>query len=119
MWWKIMLMVLVMMAVCFVGGVYAGGALFLKLTGSPVSGLTWNTLWDARHLPFTDRRLLFLPWSWCATAALTFLPVCLTLVALWTRLKPRTSLHGDARFANARELKQFEYRGDYVNTSKK
>lgn len=119
MWWKVTLMVLVMMVVFFVVGVYAGGALFLKLTGSVISGLTWDTLWDARHLPLSDRRLLYLPWSWCLTAALTFLPACLTLAALWTRLKPRTSLHGDARFANARELRQFEYKGEYVNTNKK
>lgn len=119
MWWKVTLMVLVMMLLCFIGGIYVGGALFLKLTDAPLTGLSWNTLWDAGNLPLSDRRLLYLPWSWCATAALTFLPVCFTVIALYGRLKPRTSLHGDARFANARELQQFEYKGEYVNTSKK
>jgi len=118
MWWKLTLMVLLLMAVCFVGGIYAGGAVFLKLTDGPLSGVAWNTLWEARHLPFTDRRLLFLPWSWCVTAAITFLPVGFTLMAVIMRLKPRTSLHGDARFANANELRQFEYKGQYQNTSK-
>ncbi|EPM65108.1 hypothetical protein A584_28841 [Pseudomonas syringae pv. theae ICMP 3923] len=33
-------------------------------------------------------------------------------------LEPKTSLHGDARFANDRELRQFEYQGEYKNTSK-
>nr|UVN17853.1 hypothetical protein pPsy0479a_00021 [Pseudomonas syringae] len=36
----------------------------------------------------------------------------------FVRLKPKTSLHGDARFANDRELRQFEYQGEYKNTSK-
>jgi len=119
MWWKVTLGVLLLMVGCFIGGVYAGGALFLKLTDTPISDLSWNTLWDARHLPLSDRRLLFLPWALCATAALTFLPVCFTVIVLFMRLKPRTSLHGDARFATAHELRQFEYKGEYVNTSKK
>ncbi|KPZ06561.1 S02 protein [Pseudomonas syringae pv. spinaceae] len=39
-------------------------------------------------------------------------------MAVFVRLKPKTSLHGDARFANDRELRQFEYQGEYKNTSK-
>ncbi|EGH17461.1 hypothetical protein Pgy4_31316, partial [Pseudomonas savastanoi pv. glycinea str. race 4] len=69
-------------------------------------------------LPWNDRRMLYVPWSWCVTAALTFLPVGVTLMAVFVRLKPKTSLHGDARFANDRELRQFEYQGEYKNTSK-
>lgn len=119
MWWKITLLVLVLMMVCFVGGLYACGALFLKLTaGNATAGLTWHTLWDARHLALNDRRLLYLPWSWCVTAAITFLPVGITLMVFFFRLNPTSSLHGDARFANARELRQFEYKGEYHNTSK-
>ncbi|KFF42186.1 hypothetical protein JH25_27865 [Pseudomonas sp. BRG-100] len=120
MWWKTTLLVLVLILVCFVGGLYAGSALFLKLTaGNAMTGLTWHTLWDARHLALNDRRMLFVPWSWCLTAAITFLPVGITLFALYFRLSPTTSLHGDARFANAQELRQFEYKGEYLNTSKK
>lgn len=119
MWWRLTLLVLVMMVVCAVLGLYAGGALFLKLTGASLWQVQWDTLWQARHLAWNDPRMLYLPWSWCLMAALTFLPVGLTLISLLYRLKPKTSLHGDARFANARELKMFEYRGEYVNTSKK
>jgi hypothetical protein len=118
MWWKITLSVLLLMAVCFVAGIYAGGVAFLQLTGGHLSSVAWNTLWDARLLPLTDKRLLYLPWCWCITVAVTFLPVGFALMAIFMRLKPRTSLHGEARFATARELRQFEYDGEYRNTSK-
>lgn len=119
MWWKLTLLVITLMLVCFVGGLYAGGALFLHLTQGSFTRLSWDTLWEARHIPLNDRRILYLPWSWCVTAALTFLPVGVTVMAILIRLKPKTSLHGDARFANDKELRQFEYKGEYVNTSKK
>jgi hypothetical protein len=119
MWWKLTLLVLVLMLVFFVAGLYAGGALFLHLTAGSLSALSWNTLWEAGHLSLSDRRLLYLPWAWCATAAITFLPVGVALMAIFMRMKPKTSLHGDARFATDRELRQFEYVGEYKNTSKK
>lgn len=118
MWWKVSLSIVFMMAVCFVIGLYAGGAMFLHLTQGHFAGLSWDTLWETRKLAWNDRRMLYVPWSWCVTAALTFLPVGITLMALFVRLKPKTSLHGDARFANNRELRQFEYQGEYKNTSK-
>lgn len=118
MWWKITLMVLVLMAIFFVVGLYAGGAFFLRMTGDQVI-MAWDTLWNARLLPLSDRRLFFLPWAWSVTAAITFLPAGLVLMAMVLRLKPKTSLHGDARFANDRELRQFEYQGEYKNTNKK
>ncbi|WP_421556719.1 hypothetical protein [Pseudomonas kitaguniensis] len=119
MWWKITLMVLVLMVVCFVAGNYAGGAMFLKLTGGQLSALSFTTLWETRRLPLSDPRVLYVPWSWCVTAAITFLPVGFALMSFFMRLKPVSSLHGDARFANARELRQFEYKGEYHNTSGK
>lgn len=118
MWWRLTLMVLLLMAVCFVMGLYAGGAMFLQLTEGHITAVSWSTLWGARHTPWTDKRVLYLPWSWCVTAAITFLPVGFALMAVFFRLKPKTTLHGDARFANARELRQFEYKGEYENTSK-
>lgn len=118
MWWKVTLMILVLMLVCFIVGLYAGAATFLYMTGGHLSAMAWDTLWKARLLPLSDVRLLYLPWSWCVTAAITFMPVALALMSLFMRLKPRTSLHGDARFANNRELRQFEYQGEYKNTSK-
>lgn len=113
MWWKLTLFILLMVAVFFVLGLYAGGWVFLLLTGGEVEAVSYRTLLDARHYPLSDRRMVFLPWSWCVTAALTFLPLGLTLLALFWRFKPQRSLHGDARFANDRELRAFEYQGDY------
>lgn len=118
MWWKMTLLVLALMLVCFVGGLYAGGAVFLKLTTGSTVGMAWDTLWEARHMAITDRRMLYLPWSWCVTAAITFFPVAITLLVFFFNLKPTTSLHGNARFANERELRVFEYKGEYQNTSK-
>ena len=118
MWWKVSLSILGLMAVCFVIGLYAGGALFLHLTHAPLAGLSWDTLWQARTISWNDKRVLYLPWSWCVTAGLTFLPAGAALLAIFFRLKPKTTLHGDARFANDRELRQFEYAGEYKNTSK-
>ena len=118
MWWKVSLSILILMAVCFVIGLYAGGALFLHLNHMPLAGLSWDTLWQARTIPWNDKRVLYLPWSWCVTAGLTFLPAGAALLAVFFRLKPKTTLHGDARFANNRELRQFEYAGEYKNTSK-
>ena len=40
-------------------------------------------------------------------------------MAIFIRLKPKTSLHGAARFANGRELRQVEYKGEYHNISEK
>ena len=116
--WRLTLMVVVLMMMCFVAGLYAGGALFLKLTDGDMSLVSWNTLWEARHFPWNDRRIIYLPWSWCVTAAITFMPAAVTLIAVFFKLNPKTSLHGDARFANNRELRLFEYKGEYENTSR-
>jgi TRAP-type C4-dicarboxylate transport system permease small subunit len=113
MWLRMTFMVLCLMVVCFVIGLYAGGAMFLHLTGAQLSSVSWDTLWEARHTPWKDTRVLYLPWSWCVTAAITFLPVGFALMAFFFRLKAKTTLHGDARFANNRELRQFEYKGEY------
>lgn len=113
MWWKLTLLVVAMMALFFVLGLYAGGGVFLLLTSGDFDNVSYRTLFDAGHLALNDHRLVFLPWAWCVTAAATFLPVGLTLLALFVRIKPKRSLHGNARFANAWELKAFEYTGEY------
>lgn len=113
MWWKVVLLVLVLMVLFFIGGLYAGGALFLWLTDADPAGVGFWTLFEASGLPLTDSRLLYLPWSWCVTVALTFLPVGVTLFAFVARLSKKQSLHGAARFANDSELRLFEYRGEY------
>ncbi|MGE6473155.1 hypothetical protein [Serratia proteamaculans] len=113
MWWKLTLVVIVMMGLFLVLGLYAGGWMFLLLTSGSLDDVTYRTLYDASTYALDDHRLVFLPWSWCVTAALTFLPVGLTLLALFAGFKPKRSLHGNARFANAQELRAFEYVGEY------
>jgi hypothetical protein len=87
--------------------------LFLLLTREEYSLVSWHTLLDASDIALNDRRLMFLPWAWCATAAITFLPLGITLLAFFLGLKPVSSLHGNARFANNAELRLFEYKGEY------
>jgi hypothetical protein len=113
MWWKITLMVLVLMAVFFVIGLYAGGMAFLVLTGGHYGDASFHTLADASTLRAFDKRLVMLPWAWAVTVALTFLPLGVTLIAFILRVNPKQSLYGDARFASASELKRFEYTGEY------
>ena len=112
MWWKVTLVILILTGLFFVFGLYAGGSLFLLLTGG-VGSVSWHTLIDASNLALNDGRLVFLPWAWCATLAITLLPIGITLMAFFLRLKPVTSLHGNARFANNAELRDFEYKGEY------
>lgn len=113
MWWKVTLAVVIFTALFFVLGLYAGGGLFLLLTREEYSLVSWHTLLDASDIALNDRRLMFLPWAWCATAAITFLPLGITLLAFFLGLKPVSSLHGNARFANNAELRLFEYKGEY------
>lgn len=112
MWWKVALLVLVLTGVCFVLGLYAGGNVFLQLIGV-AEEVTWHTLMDASNLGLNDPGLVYLPWAWCVTLAITFLPLGITLLAFFLRFKPVTSLHGNARFANDAELRAFEYKGEY------
>ncbi|WP_375122195.1 hypothetical protein [Pseudomonas sp. LW8] len=112
MWWKISLIVLVLMAFFFVAGLYVGGVFFLLVTGQAIDAVTWHTLIDVSSMTLNDRGTMYLPWAWCATIALTFFPLALTLLALFSR-KPTSNLHGNARFANNAELRIFEYKGPY------
>lgn len=117
MWWKVSLLVLVLTGLFFCLGLYVGGGLLLQLTGGVARSVSWLTLIDASNqaanLALNDRRLVYLPWAWCATVAVTSLPIGITLLAYCMRLKPVSSLHGNARFANNAELRVFEYKGDY------
>ena len=115
MWWlAIVVSIAVLTALFFVLGIYAGGWLFLLLNQEDYTSVSWHTLIDGSKLTLGDERLVYLPWAWCLTAALTFLPIGITLMAYFMRFKRVSSLHGDARFATNRELKQFEYKGEYL-----
>ena len=113
MWWKVTLAVLVLMVVFFVGGLYAGAAVYLQLSTGSTAGMAMMTLIDTTRESQLNGVNAYLPWGWAVTAALTFLPVGVTLMALLSRFKPEDNLHGKARFANDRELEQFAYRGEY------
>ncbi|PRW84484.1 hypothetical protein [Pseudomonas fluorescens] len=113
-WWiAIVVAIVVLTGLFFVGGVYAGGWFFLLINQEDYTSVSWHTLLDAAKLTLDDERLVYLPWAWCVTAAVTFLPIGTTLLAFLMRFKQVSSLHGDARFATNRELKQFEYKGEY------
>lgn len=114
MWWKITLAVLILMAVFFVIGLYAGAATYLFLTTDSTAGTSFMTLFDANQQALSGRAEVWLPWSWAVTVGLTFLPAGVSILALLCRIKPQQSnLHGNARFANNKELEQFAYKGEY------
>ncbi|HAS8353305.1 TPA: hypothetical protein I7721_19660 [Vibrio vulnificus] len=113
MWWKVATAIIVLMIVFFVIGLYVGGGVYLTLTGGDFRQAALNTLLNAGDFSLTDRQKVFLPWSWCVTVALTFLPVGLTVFVLFLGKNKKTTLHGDARFANNKELDAFKYRGSY------
>lgn len=113
MWWKILLMILVLTALFFVLGMYAGGAVYLWMTGGDIHQVSFNTLLSVGDISISNRQKIFLPWAWCVTAALTFLPTGLTLLILFGGMNKQKNLHGNAHFATDRELKAFEYKGNY------
>lgn len=114
MWWiAIVVAIVVLTALCAALGIYAGGWLFLMLTDGDYSAVSWHTLLDATKLNLNDARLVYVPWAWCATAAISLLPIGISLMAFLMRLKGVSSLHGAARFATSSELKVFEYTGEY------
>ena len=113
MWWKIMLVILALTGLCFIGGMYAGAAAYLQVTTGSTHGMAFNTLLQANDLALQGRAEAFLPWAWALTLAITVFPIGVWLAALMSRVRPQNTLHGNARFANARELKQFAYRGEY------
>lgn len=96
--------------VCFIVGLYFGGWVWLKLNGHSAPLPSLFTLIDQGNLSLTNKSKMLLPWAWCATVAITFLPTGITLLAFMGRGdgNPR-NLHGNARFANRRELRNIWY----------
>lgn len=113
MWWKVTLAVLGLIVVFFIGGLYAGAATFLQLTTGSMAGMSLMTLIEVSEQSSIQGLSVYLPWSWAVTAAITFLPVGMTLLLLMGRIKGPNDLHGNARFANNKEMEQFAYRGEY------
>ncbi|EEF2701803.1 hypothetical protein FVB86_20695 [Salmonella enterica] len=108
---KLLTVILVLVVVFFIIGLYAGGWTWLYFLGVPNPSPSLFTLLDQGGVhSLTDKAKMLLPWAWCVTAAITFLPVGITLLALFGRSDGnRQDLHGSARFANKRELKRIWY----------
>ncbi|WP_226020581.1 hypothetical protein [Serratia symbiotica] len=108
---KLLLVILALVLVCFVIGLYVGGWVWLHLIGVPNPSPSLFTLLDQGGVrSLTDKARMRLPWAWCVTAAITFLPVGTLLLALFERRDGnRQDLHGNARFANRRELRRIWY----------
>lgn len=111
--WKTVITLMVLTGIFFVIGLYAGGGVYLMLTGGDFRQAALTTLPGAGAFSMTSHHKMFLPWAWCVTVALTFLPPGLTFVALLAGGNKKMALHGDASFASKKELNAFKYRGNY------
>ena len=113
MWWKVGLVILALTGIFFILGMYAGAAAYLQVTAGSIDGLSFWTLLDASRQALSGRGEVFLPWAWAVTAAVTLFPIGIWLCAILSRVNPQNTLHGNARFANNKELEQFAYKGEY------
>ncbi|WP_244370539.1 hypothetical protein [Rahnella sp. ChDrAdgB13] len=106
----ICLIILVMMAVMFIFGLYAGGWFWLSVTGYQNLSPTLMTLINQGGIhSLNDKAKEMLPWAWCIPLALGFLPAGLGLF-IWLGLSSKhRSLHGDARFATRHEIRKVWY----------
>lgn len=104
---KLLILILTLAGIFFVIGLYAGGWVWLRMSGG--GDLSLTTLFNTGSLTL-ERRKMLLPWAWCVTVAITFFPVGVSLFAiLGTRDGNRRDLHGNARFATPRELQKIWY----------
>lgn len=95
-------------------GNYSGGALYLYLSGMPVSDVLWGTLYKAIRVPYSHPHFTNAVWGCVLAAWVFFLPVLISVITIWMLLLPKNkSLYGDARFASNKELEAFHYKGDY------
>jgi len=99
---------------CVVIGNYSGGALYLYLSDIPASNVSWYTLYNGIHLNYKDKNFVNAVWGCAIAAWIVFLPVLISVITIWTYLRPNNKgLHGNARFANNKEMEKFHYKGDY------
>lgn len=107
---KLFLMILLLTAICFVIGLYAGGWAWFAMTGFQKNVPGVFTLLSLGDISLTDKGKTMLPWAWCVTAVITFLPTGITLISILARMDNiQNNLHGKARFANRRELRRIWY----------
>lgn len=107
---KLFLLILLLTLVCFFIGLYAGGWAWYAMTGYRQGTPGLFTLLSQGEISLTDKGKVMLPWAWCVTAAITFLPTGITLFSYLARKdNSQNNLHGNARFANRRELRKIWY----------
>lgn len=107
---KVFLLILLMTAIFFVIGLYAGGWAWYSMTGYHRGTPGLFTLLSQGEISLTNKGKVMLPWAWCVTAAITFLPVGLTVLSFLAKTdNSQNNLHGRARFANRRELRKIWY----------
>ncbi|EOZ1278609.1 hypothetical protein ACQJ38_004399 [Escherichia coli] len=109
---KLFIVIIALCCLFFVIGLYAGGWMWLELSGVD-SSPSLMTLISQGGLPaLNDRARMLLPWVWCVTVAITFFPAGVSLLAMTHGADGnRKDLHGNARFAGKRELRRFWYEG--------
>ncbi|WP_072013052.1 hypothetical protein [Pectobacterium carotovorum] len=109
---KLLLVIVALCCLFFIVGLYAGGWVWITLSDvkQPLSLLTLFNQGGVQSL--TDKSRMLLPWAWSITAAITFFPAGVSLLAMTSGSNGnRKDLHGNARFANKRELRRLWYTG--------
>lgn len=107
---KLFFLILLLTVFCFVIGMYAGGWAWYALTDYRKGIPGVMTLLSLGDISLTDKGKTMLPWAWCVTAVITFLPTGITLISVLARRdNTRNNLHGKARFAKRSELRKIWY----------
>lgn len=105
----------IMVAIAFVGGLYAGGHLFLQWQHLPSHMLSWHVLFDYWGA-YSHVHKLKVVLTVCFLVALAIPLLVLAVFAYTFLLTPQRKLHGDARFANRFEIVKSGLISDKPNT---
>lgn len=109
-----MLIFIIAMIICVIGGNYAGASLYHYLAGKSISSIGWYSLYDGVTLNYKHPDFTSAVWGSILAVWIVFLPVLSAVIAMWLNLLPKKQkLYGNARFANNREMEAFHYVGDY------
>lgn len=96
---------LVFEIVAIVGGCYAGGAVFLKITHIDQSVLNYHTLYDY-YLSYKDNKdvFKFIQLGIGVGVLISLIPIAFVGIVLYAVFSKKEELHGSARLANDLEL---------------
>ncbi|PCD85935.1 conjugal transfer protein TraK [Vibrio mediterranei] len=88
----------------FIGGLYAGGAIYFKLTQISMDHLTYHSLFDQWQAYGHDPHIKkFLMVGFTVNGLVTLIPTAFAILVIVTG-QEKEELHGSARFANDTEL---------------